>query len=111
MSKTKTKSGIKMLAAHAKERLKSGFYKKRNNYVNYNELVRSSINGNSEYDSQFYEKVKSIIEEGNVINPLTRLVDQDYIKTLTYNARQRYLLEISDRYKRVKDEILSKMNQ
>jgi hypothetical protein len=108
MSKAKTKSGIKVLAADAKARLKNGFYK---NFApsprGYQDLVKCSLVGDNGEEKAFYEKVKRILQEGEVINPLTRLVNQEYIKTLDYGARQRYLLEISEKFKTAKEKILS----
>lgn len=108
MSKAKTKSGIKILAADAKARLKNGFYKTfAPSPRGYQDLVKCSLVGNNEDERAFYQKVKNILQEGEVINPLTRLVDEQYMKKLDYGARQRYLLEISEKFKTAKEKILS----
>ncbi|MDD4002983.1 MAG: hypothetical protein PHE12_02190 [Clostridia bacterium] len=112
MSKTKSKSSLKILAADAKARLKNGFYKNNEQGIqNYQNVTKCGTLGKrfTEEDKQFYDKVKAILEEGNVINPLTRLVDQEYIKTLDYNGRQRYLLEISEKFKYTKQQILEEL--
>jgi hypothetical protein len=112
MSKIKSKSGLKILAADAKARLKNGFYKNNEQSIqSYQNFVKCGISGKrfNEEDRIFYDKVKAILEEGNVINPLTRLVDQEYIKTLDYNGRQRYLLEISEKFKYAKQQLLEEL--
>ena len=110
--KNKEKSGLKILAADAKARLKNGYYNAVNETaVNYHDLVKTSFGGKetNEKEKIFYDKVKTIIDEDGVTNPISRLVDEKYLETLSYSAKQRYLLEVSEKYKKVKAEILSSL--
>ena len=108
MSKAKTKKGIKVLCRRRQRQdLKTVFTKLRPSPRGYQDLVKCSLVGDNGEEKAFYEKVKRILQEGEVINPLTRLVNQEYIKTLDYGARQRYLLEISEKFKTAKEKILS----
>ncbi|NLK17233.1 MAG: hypothetical protein GX304_01735 [Clostridiales bacterium] len=107
MSKTeKKKSNLKILAADAKMRLINGYHKNAFN-KSYHDIVRSSFSDseNKEKERLFYEKVKKLIEE-DAINPIAQLADQECLNSLSYSARQRYLLQISEKYNRVKAEIL-----
>jgi hypothetical protein len=101
------KSGIKILAADAKARLKNGYYSKENNQPpkSYHEIVMSSFAEKeiSRKDKLFYDKVKEILSEGEVINPIQRLVDQKYLESLSYSAKQRYLLEIAEKFNKIKN--------
>mgnify|MGYP006960905984 CR=1 FL=1 len=108
MSKTeKKKSNLKILAADAKMRLINGYYKNAGSKT-YHDIVRSSFSDNEsrEEEKLFYEKVKQLIEE-DAINPIAQLADQECLNSLSYSARQRYLLQISEKYNRVKEEILN----
>ncbi len=109
MSKIKGKSGIKILAADAKSRLKNGYYSKENKEgKNYHDIVMESFAEKemSRKDRQFYDKVKEILNSGEVTNPIQRLVDQKYLETLSYSAKQRYLLEISEKFNKIKNELI-----
>lgn len=113
MAKSKTgKFGLKMLAADAKERLKNGFYNKTDidykfNSGDYFMMVKRSFSSkqNADKEEQFYKKVKEILSEGAVTNPILRLVDSGALESLGYSARQRYLLEISEKFNKIKNEI------
>ena len=111
MSKIKEKSGLKILAADAKARLKNGYYNKENKDAaikNYHEMVLKSFaeKESSAEDRLFYEKVSEILKDGNVTNPIQRLVDQNYLQSLSYSSKQRYLLEIAQKFNKIKNEIL-----
>lgn len=112
MSKTgKKKSNLKILAADAKTRLINGYHSRHDGGKSYHDIVRASFSKteNLEEEKLFYEKVKKIIEE-NAQNPIAMLADPDLLKSLSYSAKQRYLLEISEKYNRVKDEILKSIS-
>jgi hypothetical protein len=113
MSKAKEKSGLKMLAADAKARMKKGCYTNlpaggETSGGDYYEIVKASVRRNtlSEQDRLFLEKVREILSAGDgVTNPIQRLVDQERLRGLDYSGRQRYLLEISDKFNKAKKEI------
>ena len=48
---------------------------------------------------EFYIKVKKLLdEEGEVSNAIGRLTDKEYFETLDYNEKQRYTLNLSEKY-------------
>ena len=113
--KNKERSGLKILAADAKARLKSGYHNKdlsNGSTKNYYDIVKGSfgMKETSEKEKIFYEKVKNILEEEGVTNPILRLVDQSYLDTLSYSSKQKYLLEISEKFNKIKAEIKNNDN-
>ena len=54
-----------------------------------------------EKDDEFYLKVKEmLLKEGEVSNAIGRLTDQEYYQTLSYEEKQRYNLNLSEKYLR-----------
>ena len=61
--------------------------------------IANKISG--EKEDEFYLKVKQILdEEGEVSDMLGRLTDQSVFGTLDYASRQRYMMDLSERYQR-----------
>lgn len=109
---------LKLLAKEAKRRLKSGFWAEchrqlsnertyaRESGMNegkveryFAEKVSTQIKGEKEDD--FYLKVKELIlSEGEVSDAIGRLTDREYYDSLDYTQKQRYTLELSERYLR-----------
>lgn len=59
--------------------------------------VKSVIRG--EEEDGFYIKVKKLLDEyGEVSDAIGRLTDKEYFKTLSYEERQRYTMELSSKY-------------
>jgi hypothetical protein len=107
---------IKELAYQAKKRMKSGFWEDCKQDIvqgrmlakdkGMNEItvaramcgkVQSSIKG--EKTDDFYVKVKHLLDtEGEVSDAIGRLTDKEYYASLSYADRQRYTLELSDKY-------------
>ncbi len=105
-------------ARRAKARMKSGFWvnckedmdksleQARLNGVNeskagrfFAERVSAQIAG--EKEDEFYIKVKQmLLSEGEVSDAIGRLTDKEYFQTLSYEEKQRYTLELSERYLR-----------
>lgn len=102
----------------AKRRLKSGFWQNYKKEVE-NELIRAEKQGISkskvkEYYTEkvredilqtenksddFYLKVKNLLDtEGEVGDALGRLTDKEKYEKLSYEEKQRYSLELSERY-------------
>ena len=55
-------------------------------------------------DLKLYEKVKAILNEDNdVFNPIARLIDHKIYNKLETGAKERYLFEIVDKYKKYKE--------
>lgn len=117
---------IKNMARAAKQRLKSNFWDdcKKNMNENANEAkmrgvsevkvrtgmasrVKDEIKGGTK--DEFYIKVKSMLEaEGEVSDAIGRLTDLSVYNKLSYEEKQRYNLELSNKYlealKRYKQE-------
>lgn len=107
---------IKNMARAAKQRLKNNFWEdcKRNldagayqaREQGLNEVkvkstlhcrVKSEIKG--EKQDEFYLKVKRLLEEeGEVSDALGRLTDRVYYETLSYEEKQRYTMQLSNKY-------------
>lgn len=113
-------STLKNLAKQAKQRIKSGYWEKsfqeksesiklaKSNGVNesavtkyYREKVISDLKNKNTEEETFYQKVKQILDEfGEVSDILGRLTDKEYLNTLSYEQKQRYLLSLSENYRK-----------
>lgn len=109
---------IKQLARKAKKRMKSDFWEQCKNDMesgarqakdmglneravkNYiGGVVQSKIKG--EVQDEFYLKVKNLLDsEGEVSDAIGRLTDKEYYESLSYAEKQRYSLELSEKYLR-----------
>lgn len=107
---------LKVMARAAKQRLKSNFWEECKKNIDVtaelakerglNEVkvksrlsdkVKSEIKG--EKQDEFYLKVKAILDaEGEVSDALGRLCDREYYETLSYEEKQRYNLQLSNKY-------------
>jgi len=96
------KSVLRSNAAMAKRRLATGFWNTPHNKHNL-----ENINNPDGEDEQLYRSVVNILNTGNS-NPLSALLDQEYMSQLDEASRQRYVLNMSnlvnksiERYNRV----------
>ena len=119
---------LRIKAKNAKQRLKNGFWnkisEKRENEINEAKISGRSIQKIKDfYNSYIYEtvrekdktyleeelflqKVREIIENEEYINnPLKLLMNDEYMSTLDYSGKQRYILEISEKYRRAREKI------
>lgn len=115
-----TKSGFKVLAKMAKNRLKNGFWEDykttvqngvtaaeteglaRSNVINYYKARVSEkiLRVSTEEDAAFYQRVKHILDTyGDVSDILGRLCDEEYMSTLVFEQKQRYLFNLAARYR------------
>ncbi len=114
---------IKSLAKLAKQRLKSGFWEECRENVNesltrakeegentsnviryYKSEVARVISNKNEELELFYVKVKNILDEyGDISNIIGVLCDVEYMKTLTFQQRERYLSDIAAKYRICKE--------
>jgi len=115
---------IKKLAKAAKSRMKSGFWedvkRRRSDDVadalaegksaekvikDYSLMLKSKIyQETSDEDEAFYLKVCELLNSDEVItNPLMRLADETTLAAMTDIARHHYILEISNKYKEMKE--------
>ena len=120
---------LKDYAREAKKRLKSGFWQKHNEEIDrqifiakkegvpvsevvkyYNKKAESTIKNSSAEDEAFYEKVKALLNEyGEVGNIIGILTDKKYYETLTYEQKQRYTLDLSEKYRKAKERYYEEM--
>jgi hypothetical protein len=109
---------LKDYAKEAKKRLKQGFWQNYHENLNselkrarqegiseskikeyYAEKVSDELKNRNAQDDEFYVKVKRILdEEGEVSNAIGRLTDHVHYSTLSYDEKQRYILNLSERY-------------
>ena len=109
---------VKPLAKEAKMRMKKGFWKQcekelenersraKERGINeskmeryFAEKVTTKIRGES--PDEFYLKVRDLLlSEGEVSDAIGRLTDREYYETLSYSDKQRYTLELSEKYLR-----------
>lgn len=55
------------------------------------------------HEQELYEKVCRLLErEEIVINPIKELVDYKYYNTLSLEAKQKYIFDLSEKYKSMK---------
>ncbi len=112
------KSSLREEARRAKRRIKTGFWaecqenmdehleKAREQGLNESKVgrffaaqVTAQIEGKKE--DEFYLKVKQmLLTEGEVSDAIGRLTDKEYYATLSYEEKQRYTLNLSEKYLR-----------
>ena len=109
---------VKTLAKEAKMRMKKGFWKQCEKELE-NERSRAKERGinESKMERYFAEKVTTkirgespdevylkvrdlLLSEGEVSDAIGRLTDREYYETLSYSDKQRYTLELSEKYLR-----------
>ena len=107
---------LKTLAKEAKMRMKKGFWQEceekldserthaKEQGINESKMERyfqqkvvTEIRG--ETPDEFYLKVRDLLlSEGEVSDAIGRLTDKEYYATLSYSEKQRYMLELSEKY-------------
>lgn len=111
---------LKFLANLAKQRLMHKDYKqeivnkksKASNYFIQNAKALKKLKAETEYvtiknevENDFIEMVKELIAE-DCYNPLGRLCDNNYFNSLDDRQKEFYILNLSDKYNRVKNELM-----
>jgi hypothetical protein len=111
---------LKDYAKDAKRRLKNSFWENYKSKINtevtqaekdgvsvskvkeyYLQKASITVRGATNDDEEFYLKVKNILSTvGEVSDAIGRLTDKDYFNTLSYEQKQRYTLELSEKYLR-----------
>lgn len=57
----------------------------------------------SAHDQELYERVcKMLLSDQVIINPIQELVDKKVYSTLSLEAKQRYIFDLSEKYKEMK---------
>ena len=116
MNEAKT---LKDYAKEAKRRLKTGYWQRYSNEINkkmkeaerdgvapskiieyYSRRAEREIHSYDAEKEAFYLKVKKILDEvGEAPDIIGRLTDKKYYATLSYEQKQRYTLELSEKYR------------
>jgi len=115
----RTEKTIRDYAREAKKRMKTGFWQEQRGLMEesleragkdgisqsrvvayFNKKIERLVHNYSEEDEVFYIKVKKILdEEGEIAGVIGRLTDNERFKSLSYEQKQRYTLEISEKYR------------
>ena len=110
---------LKFLANLAKQRLINKNYNERpasrsraSNYFIQNAMALKRIKAETSYvtikeqeDIEFIQKVRDLLNE-DCYNPLGRLCDNDYFQSLDRFQKEFYILELSEKYNKVKNDLL-----
>lgn len=54
-------------------------------------------------EDPLYDKVKKLIEKEDILNPLAELTDKDLFNKLNDLEKERYMIDISKRYNKLKE--------
>ena len=94
----KVKGRLYFLAKDAKTRMRN--YNKEKSIFEQIPYTKACF---SVYDKELYAKVCKILDrEEIVINPIRELVDYKYYNTLSLDAKQKYIFDLSEKYKSMK---------
>lgn len=120
-------SEIKRRAMLAKQRLKMGYWQRMQEErdkvmvaTNNSEVIHSAHNARmreferdtrralgddfAERDEQLYGKVRAMLDrDEDIINPIGQLVDKEVFDKLDEGNRQRYILELSAKFRELKE--------
>ena len=98
---------LKKRAWLAKQRLKMGYWESAKSDTDVPEQVRGARlpdDGLSGADEKLYRKVCAILDRDELtINPIGQLIDGDVYAELDTAAKQRYILELSDKFRELKE--------
>jgi len=107
-------SALKLLAQKAKKRLSSAgqtISEKTISKTTFAYLAPGSYaivaSKQSLEDDPLYDKVKKLIEEGEIENPLAELTDKAVFSSLNETEKERYIIDISKRYNKLKNYFLT----
>lgn len=92
------KSGVLYnLAKQAKRRMKN-YNNGGLQHLSYAKLAYS------DKDQILYKKVCQMLDDERIIiNPINELIDKKYYETLSFESKQRYILDLSDKYRQMKE--------
>ena len=111
---------LKFLANLAKQRLMNKDYTEKpvinrnrgSNYFIQNALALKKIKAETNYvtinrseDVEFVEKVRALLDE-DCYNPLGKLCDNEYFKSLDNFQKEFYILNLSEKYNKVRNQLL-----
>ena len=71
--------------------------------------VSQATNANKQMieEDPLFEKVRKLLENEDVLNPLAELTDKKYFDGLDESEKERYIIDISKRYNKIKDYFLT----
>lgn len=96
--KRKVKGKLYFLAKEAKTRMRN--YKKGKSIFEQIPYVKACFGVK---EQELYERVCKILSSDDVvINPIKELVDNKYYNTLSLEAKQKYIFDLSEKYKEMK---------
>lgn len=94
----KIKGKLYFLARDAKSRMRN-FNKEKSVF----EQMPYAKIGLSEKEQNLYERVCRILDSNTIIiNPIKELVDNKYYNTLSLEGKQKYIFDLSEKYKEMK---------
>ena len=97
MTASKKAGVLYNLAKQAKHRMKN-YNKGGVHQLSYSKLAYS------DKDQELFKKVCKMLEEDRIIiNPITELIDKKYYETLSIESKQRYILNLSEKYREMKE--------
>lgn len=101
MRHKKVKGTLYSLARQAKNRMRN-YSKDKSIFENI-----QYINSYNEQDQALYKKICKMLNEDRVIiNPIRELIDKKYYDTLSLEAKQKYIFDLSDKYKEMKERYI-----
>ena len=110
-------TALKLLAQKAKKRLSTAgqtLSEKQKSKTTFAYLSQGSyaIVANKQMieEDPLFDKIKKLLEDGDISNPLAELTDKNYFNTLNESEKERYIIDISKRYNKIKDYFLSHSN-
>ena len=107
------KNTLKIMAQKAKKRLSSAGQvipqSNEKNSLVYLSLQNYAIvaSRQSIEEDPLFEKVRKILQKGDIINPLAELTDYSVFNKLSGAEKERYIIDISKRYNKIRDYFLS----
>lgn len=102
-----TNSSLCNLAKLAKQRLKENCYKQHKilltksstlNTTEESKRQRSNITTINNKDEFLYQRVCAILSHGKSLNPIGQLIDHNFFRTLSVEAKQRYIVSLTEKF-------------
>lgn len=95
----KVKGRLYYLARDAKTRMRS--YNREKSIFEQIPYAKACFGA---HEQELYERVCRMLDRDEiVINPIQELVDYKYYNTLSLEAKQKYIFDLSEKYKQMKD--------
>lgn len=109
-----TNNTLKLMAQKAKKRLSSAGQnismttqeKTTNVYLSQQDYAIVASKQHIE-DDPLFEKVKKVMQKENITNPLAELTDYNVFNNLSSVDKEKYILDISKRYTKIREYVLS----